>query len=106
MSVAAQSPHRGSKRHFERGDSPERYSHDRSFSPSHKRFRHATVRSTPLAERQPYVVNSTTITALKGLFPEMDDKVAQAACRYAPDKVITPQVLSHQALYADHWRRP
>ena len=75
MSVAAHSPHRSNKRHFDHSDSPERYNQDTPFTPSHKRFRPAVSRCTPLTERQPYVVTSTTLQALKGLFPDMDDKV-------------------------------
>lgn len=78
MSVAARSPHHGNKRHFDQGtDSPEHYTSDRSSGPSHKRLRHytpQTLRCSPFAERQPYVVSSTTLQALKGLFPDMDDK--------------------------------
>ncbi|KAL0037844.1 hypothetical protein WJX79_001616 [Trebouxia sp. C0005] len=79
MSVAARSPHHGNKRHFEpSSDSPERYSTDRSSGPSNKRYRQynpQSLRCAPLAERQPYVVSSTTLQALKGLFPDMDDKI-------------------------------
>ena len=79
MSVAARSPHHGNKRHFDQGtDSPEHHTSDRSSGPSHKRLRHytpQTLRCSPFAERQPYVVSSTTLQALKGLFPDMDDKV-------------------------------
>lgn len=79
MSVAARSPHHGNKRHFEpSSDSPEPYSTDRSSGPSNKRYRQynpQSLRCAPLAERQPYVVSSTTLQALKGLFPDMDDKI-------------------------------
>ena len=79
MSVAARSPHHGNKRHFEpSSDSAERYSTDRSSGPSNKRYRQynpQSLRCAPLAERQSYVVSSTTLQALKGLFPDMDDKV-------------------------------
>lgn len=74
MSVAARSPHRSNKRHFEHSESPERYSQDTPFTSAHKRFRPAASRCVPLTERQPYVVTPTTVAALRGLFPDMDDK--------------------------------
>ena len=93
MSVAARSPHHGNKRHFEpSSDSPERFSTDRSSGPSNKRYRQynpQSLRCAPLAERQPYVVSSTTLQALKGLFPDMDDKVRR---------------LSPQSCLASKWR--
>lgn len=76
MSVAARSPHRSNKRHFEHSESPERYSQDTPFTSAHKRFRPAASRCVPLTERQPYVVTPTTVAALRGLFPDMDDKVS------------------------------
>ena len=91
MSVAARSPHHGTKRHFDQSsDSPEHYSTERTSGPGNKRFRQYTpqsLRCAPLAERQPYVVSSTTLQALKGLFPDMDDKVRgasvhQTTCHY------------------------
>lgn len=78
MSVAARSPHHSNKRHFEHsGDSPDLYSTDRTSGHNNKRFRQYTppsLRCSPLTERQSHVVSSSTLQALKGLFPDMDDK--------------------------------
>ncbi|KAK9823935.1 hypothetical protein WJX72_006493 [[Myrmecia] bisecta] len=74
MSVAAQSPYERHKRLFDAssdGSSP-------SSCSTPKRLRHRgspSARCRPLAERQAYVVSSTTLAALRGLFPEMDAKV-------------------------------
>ena len=103
MSVAARSPHHSNKRHFEHSsDSPDHYSSDRSSGHSNKRFRQYTstsLRCSPLSERQPHVVSSSTLQALKGLFPDMDDKVRDftglsRSCNFAVTKVaeISPAV--------------
>ncbi|KAL3145986.1 hypothetical protein ABBQ38_015346 [Trebouxia sp. C0009 RCD-2024] len=78
MSVAARSPHHSNKRHFEQSsDSPDPFIPDRASSHINKRFRQYTppsLRCNPLTERQSHVISSSTLQALKGLFPDMDDK--------------------------------
>ena len=73
MSVAAHaSSHIGAKRLFEPAESPE-------FGPG-KRLRHLSVsppsgRARGPREGRAYVVTATTLAALQGLFPDMDEKV-------------------------------
>ena len=76
MSVAAHaSSHIGAKRLFEPAESPE-------FGPG-KRLRHLSVSPPSSRARGPregraYVVTATTLAALQGLFPDMDEKVGPA----------------------------
>ena len=76
MSVAAHaSSHIGSKRLFEPAESPD-------FGPG-KRLRHLSVSPPSSRPRGPrearaYVVTATTLAALQGLFPDMDEKVGPA----------------------------
>lgn len=83
MSVAARSPHHSNKRHFEQSsDSPDPFIPDRASSHINKRFRQYTppsLRCNPLTERQSHVISSSTLQALKGLFPDMDDKVSKGS---------------------------
>lgn len=80
MSVAAHSPFRGSKRshHFEQEDQQEGENPHQFSAGKRSRFHaHSPAggRCTPLSERQAYVVSASTVVALRGLFPEMDEQV-------------------------------
>lgn len=89
MSVAAQqSPHHGAKRLLETLDSPEQSSYSTG-----KRTRYAGSpggRCAPLSERQANVAPAGVIQALKGLFPEMDERVRLFSVSLLP--IIWPRL--------------
>lgn len=89
MSVAASSPFCGSKRYLESDQEAENFANFASGKRSRFVNSPAGGRCTPLCERQSYVVSASTLAALRGLFPEMDEETVSNVLRECGDDIDT-----------------